>query len=50
MLLKRISRRAGGPTDTSRDYEMTDWNQVVRFAAEFAASLPEPAVAHGAPA
>jgi len=50
MLLKRISRRAGGPTDTSRDYELTDWDQVARFAGEFAASLPEAAVAGGTPA
>jgi len=50
MMLKRISRREGGPTDTSRDHELTDWNQVVRFAGEFAASLPETAVTSGAPA
>lgn len=42
MILKMISRRASGPTDTSRDHEMTDWNQVAQFATEFAASLPEP--------
>lgn len=41
MILKMISRRAGGPRDTSRDHEMTDWDQVARFAREFAASLPE---------
>ena len=50
MMLKRVSRREGGPTDTSRDHELTDWNQVVRFAGEFAASLPETAVTSGAPA
>jgi len=43
ILLKRISRREGGPTDTSRDHELTDWHQVARFAGDFAASLPEPA-------
>lgn len=43
MLLEAISRRSGGPTDTSRDHELTNWDQVTRFADEFAASLPEPA-------
>ena len=43
MLLKVISRRSGRPTDTSRDHELTNWDQVTRFADEFAASLPEPA-------
>jgi len=45
MLLKVISRRSGGPTDTSRDQELTNWDQVAQFADEFAASLPEPAAA-----
>ena len=36
--------------DIFRDHELTDWNQVVRFAGEFAASLPETAVTSGAPA
>ena len=45
MILKMISRRAGGPSDTSRNHEMTDWNQVAQFATKFAASLPEPAAA-----
>ena len=29
----------GGETDTSRDYEYTDWAAVERFAAEYAARL-----------
>lgn len=29
----------GGETDTSRDYEYTDWGAVERFAAEYAARL-----------
>jgi menaquinone-dependent protoporphyrinogen oxidase len=29
----------GGETDTSRDYEYTDWNAVERFAGEFAQRL-----------
>jgi menaquinone-dependent protoporphyrinogen oxidase len=43
LLLKYISRRNGGPTDTSRDHEFTDWTQVERFAADFVAGLSEPA-------
>jgi len=30
--MKRIVRKAGGDTDTSRDYEYTDWDDVRRFA------------------
>jgi menaquinone-dependent protoporphyrinogen oxidase len=30
-IMKRNSRSAGGPTDTTRDYEMTDWSQVDLF-------------------
>lgn len=31
-LMRRISRKSGGDTDTSRDYEYTDWAQVERYA------------------
>jgi menaquinone-dependent protoporphyrinogen oxidase len=31
-LMQRISRQAGGDTDTSRDYEYTDWDQVAAYA------------------
>lgn len=34
-MMKRIVRAAGGDTDTSRDYEYTDWNDVRAFAVEF---------------
>jgi menaquinone-dependent protoporphyrinogen oxidase len=34
-LLREISRRNGGPTDTSRDHELTDWEQVCSFAERF---------------
>jgi menaquinone-dependent protoporphyrinogen oxidase len=30
-VIKRISKRRGGPVDTSRDHEVTDWAQVRRF-------------------
>jgi menaquinone-dependent protoporphyrinogen oxidase len=35
-LMKSIAKRATGDTDTSRDYEYTDWDEVDRFADEFA--------------
>ena len=31
----------GGETDTSRDYEYTDWVAVERFAGEFAQRLKQ---------
>ena len=37
--MRRICVKAGGPTDTSRDHELTDWAQVDRFAAAFAGLL-----------
>jgi menaquinone-dependent protoporphyrinogen oxidase len=33
-VMKRIARKAGGATDTSRDYEYTDWLALDRFADE----------------
>jgi menaquinone-dependent protoporphyrinogen oxidase len=38
-VMKRIARRSGGDTDTSRDYEYTDWLALDRFAAELADKL-----------
>ena len=38
-LMRLIVGAAGGETDTSRDYEYTDWQAVDRFAGEFAAQL-----------
>jgi menaquinone-dependent protoporphyrinogen oxidase len=35
-VMRRIVRAAGGDTDTSRDYEYTDWNEVRAFAEAFA--------------
>ena len=37
LMLKRIARDATGDTDTSRDYEYTDWAEVEAFADDFAA-------------
>ena len=39
-VMKRIARAMGGPTDTSRDYDFTNWPAVDRFAAEIASSVP----------
>jgi len=32
MIMKRIAKKAGGDTDTSKDYEYTDWKQVEKLA------------------
>ena len=34
-IMKRIAAKAGGATDTSRDYDYTDWNDVREFATTF---------------
>ena len=41
--IKRAAKTAGGPTDTSRDHEMTDWSQVERFVEAFVKTVPVPA-------
>jgi len=41
-IMKRIVRQAGGDTDTSRDYEYTDWNAVRSFAGEFGGLVVRP--------
>jgi len=38
-LMRFIVGRAGGETDTSRDYEYTDWDAIDRFARVLASSL-----------
>jgi menaquinone-dependent protoporphyrinogen oxidase len=35
-IMKRIARRQGAPTDTSRDYEFTNWDDVARLAENVA--------------
>jgi menaquinone-dependent protoporphyrinogen oxidase len=37
LVMRLISKSAGGDTDTSRDHEYTDWDAVERFAREIAA-------------
>jgi menaquinone-dependent protoporphyrinogen oxidase len=34
LVMKTIARKAGGPTDTSRDYEFTDWPTLDRFVRD----------------
>jgi len=38
-IMKRISAHSGGPTDTSRDYEFTDWAAVDRFGSEVVSAV-----------
>lgn len=39
-IMKRISQSAGHTTDTSKNHEFTDWDQVRTFADELVAILP----------
>jgi menaquinone-dependent protoporphyrinogen oxidase len=39
LVMKRIARKAGLDTDTSRNHEYTDWEQVDEFADSFVAEL-----------
>jgi menaquinone-dependent protoporphyrinogen oxidase len=41
-IMKRISRHEGRPTDTSRDYEFTNWASVAHFAQDFFQTLSGP--------
>lgn len=35
-VMRRIVRKAGGDTDTSRDYEYTNWAELRAFVEQFA--------------
>lgn len=39
-MVRSLMRRAGGPTDTSRDHDRTDWGQLSEFVAEFTTLVP----------
>ena len=39
-IMKRIAEKAGGPADTSRDYEFTDWTKLDRLIEKFVESAP----------
>lgn len=45
-LMRLLMKRMGHPTDTSHDYDYTDWDGVDRMADDFAASLPRSRSAH----
>ena len=44
-IMKRIAKKEGGPTDTSRDHELTNWDEVDRLGREMAAAIHARAVA-----
>ncbi len=49
-VMRRIASKEGGDTDTSRDYEYTDWAAVEAFALDFALRAvrkADPSVVHG---
>jgi menaquinone-dependent protoporphyrinogen oxidase len=41
LIIKRIAQQNGLPTDTSRDHEFTDWNEVGSFVNAFVGSTQE---------
>ena len=41
-LMRQIAAKSGGPTDTSRDYDMTDWQEVRARAAAVASRVRAP--------
>ena len=49
MIMRVVSARTGRPTDTSRDWDFTDWEGVDRFGAELADRFAGSAAALEAP-
>lgn len=47
LMMKRIVAKAGGDTDTTRDYEYTDWIDLRNFARDFAELAAQRAVEVG---
>jgi menaquinone-dependent protoporphyrinogen IX oxidase len=47
-VMKQIAKKAGGDTDTSRDYEYTDWSGLDRFLDTFTSLLPTGAIVKAA--
>ena len=41
---RNLRLQAGGDTDTSRDYDYTDWAALDRFVEEFATEIPAAAL------
>jgi len=50
MMMKRIVAKAGGDTDTTRDYEYTDWNDLRTFSHDFVEVVGQRAFMIGDPA
>ena len=46
-VMKRIVKKGGGDTDTSRDYEYTDWDDLRAFANEFGSLVQDDAPIRG---
>jgi menaquinone-dependent protoporphyrinogen oxidase len=44
-MLRRIAEREGGPVDTTRDHELTDWKALEAFVRSFLAKAGRDAVA-----
>jgi menaquinone-dependent protoporphyrinogen oxidase len=47
MIMQRIAAREGGPTDTSQDHELTNWDDVERLAETMAARIEASIAAAG---
>ena len=47
LVMKLIARHQGGDTDTSRDHEYTDWDDLARFVDEFLAATSLREGGHG---
>jgi menaquinone-dependent protoporphyrinogen oxidase len=47
MIMRRIARKEGGPTDTSQDHELTNWDDVERLAGDMAARIQASVVQPG---
>ena len=43
-IMKSIAKKAGGPVETSHDYEFTDWTKLDRLIETFVESVSTPAV------
>jgi menaquinone-dependent protoporphyrinogen oxidase len=41
-VMRRIVEKEGGDTDTSRDYEYTDWSALDRFASDISGAIAPP--------
>ena len=39
--MRYIAYRKGGPTDTSRDHELTNWDDLARFVDELSSAHPQ---------